>query len=324
MNKTSLLTILGAALLGVSNSKSRGSSSNPLHSTLKLAGYPDGMFHIVSTIYYRPMGDARNQAGVAKYFFDLPRHINPAIQFIDALKTQATERNIEDVNDIVDEVADMVRVRLYNLEGDLVEDGDVESLPSIPAKLVEIDDRTIYEINEWEINERIIEWRLENAIDLVSSVINDFAQNGGDLFTMLDDEGFAWLAEELDIEEGQEDVLMYINDIEQSYKDMLRDFYENRYEISSFDFDMELDSAIDASSFSVDFVFDPLKYPWMMRWSKDDFKREIESILHYALDIYHGYHNMGRNLDDCTLGEIQRVNINFKEVGTQKSELRRF
>ena len=304
-NKSTLLTVLGAALLGATKSKSKGSSSNPLRSRLKVAGYPDGMFHITAEIYYRPMGDSRNQAGVSEYFFDLPRHINPAIQFIAALKTHATERNVEDVNDIVDEVAKMVGVRLYNWEGDLVEDGDVESLPSIPAKLVEIDDRSIYKINEWEINERIIEWRLEDAIDRVGYSILDFQANGGDLFEMLDDDGFAWLADELGIEEGQEDVLMYINDINQSYEDMLRDFYEDRYEVTSFDFDAELDSAIESSSFTIDFTFDPVQYPWMMKWSKDDFETEIKAILHYALDIYHGYHDMGRNWDGCSLGKYR-------------------
>jgi hypothetical protein len=323
-NKSTLLTILGAALIGATKSKSKGSSSNPLRSRLKVAGYPDGMFHITAEIRYRPMGDSRNQGGVAEYFFDLPRHINPAIQFLDALKTHATERNIEDVNDIVDEVATMVGVRLYNWEGDLVEEGDVDSLPSIPAKLVEIDDRSIYEINEWEINERVIEWRLEDAVDRVGWIIQDFQANGGDLFTRFDEEGYSWLADELGIEEDQEDVLMYIDDIEQNYEEKLNDFYQNSYEISTHDHDMELDSEIEHSGFKIDFVFDPAQYPWMMEWSKDDFETEIKAILHYALDIYHGYHQMGRNWDGCSLGEVQSVTVEFKELSKVKSELRKF
>ena len=49
MNKSALLTILGAALL--SASKKKGSNSN-LDSMMKVSGFPDGKVHVTAKITY--------------------------------------------------------------------------------------------------------------------------------------------------------------------------------------------------------------------------------------------------------------------------------
>ena len=96
MNKSALLTILGAALL--SASKKKGSNSN-LDSMMKVSGFPDGKVHVTAKITYSPMRDPRK--GGTEFYFDLHEYIDPAIKLISYMNLYRIENN-QSLNDEVD------------------------------------------------------------------------------------------------------------------------------------------------------------------------------------------------------------------------------
>jgi len=145
MNKNVLLTIMGAALLGASRKREKGSSSN-IELMLKLGGYSDGKIRVVATVVYEPYADWRNQAREPKHYFDLHEYINPAIDAVVDLRQYAIENN-EELEDEVD--LDVIDVETYYYDEYNIFD-TYDSLPEIEDQ-VDVSGIESVSYHDWDI-----------------------------------------------------------------------------------------------------------------------------------------------------------------------------
>ena len=316
MNRSTLLTILGAAVL--SGIKKRGSSSNPLNTMLKVGGVSDGLIHFQAIISYQPMADWRNQASVAEFFFSLHEHINPAIKLLKQLKKEAEGTESPNILKIAEEIADSQSIKLwyYSEQDDFFTNlvDRPENLPLIPLKMVDVSHIESKKYNDWDLTNMMVEDKTDYALDMLESAIADQPDN---IQGWLEDEGFDWIYE---IVEGEN-----VEDINlEEAKAEIEDYYNNNYEFDNWQYEQELDSLIELHEVVVNFVYDPSTIP-VGSLRNSLFESEIKQLMLLVLNLYHGNKNAYRDGDDIRLGNIRDITI--KPVipeSSSKSQLRSF
>lgn len=294
MNKSALLTILGAAIL--SASKKKGSNSN-LELMLKVGGFADGKAHVIAKITYEPMKDPRGTAG--EVYFDLHEYIDPAIELVSALNLYRIENDDGWDDDIDFEVAEDIAKdnggNLYTHEDSVLE--EYMYLPIVPIK-VDTQGVQSKHYNDYDIFELI-------RVDEIDHSFNEFveARNRNQLEEVED-----WITGAIEYAG-----LDPVNITEAQLRDVLSE--ECSEHIDQRLFDIKLQDLIEQNAFIADFIFDPKDYIKI-----NNFSENLSKIMSIAYDLYLGDHFMDRN---TTAGEVLNVEI----LSTAKpilSQLRKF